>query len=303
MKVRLIATTIVAAACLWAPAQGFAAAPQVAGLEVDAAAEPLGIDDATPRFTGGRAGRSVGWRRASYRVVVASTAARAAAGQGDVWDSGRGRVERSVRGLRRAGAGLADAVLLERPGRGRVGDAVSWFETAYLSASDWKGDWISGPQRIERRLTYAEGAADDACCVKAATTLSRRGAAGATNVKVNAVNAFTNGVDGHARRRDRDDLGGRHADDAHDLGRRRHGGRDVIRVADITWIRVGDTLTVDGEDVTVTSITPSNFGASHGRRGGAAGAGARQRLVGVRRRQRDHVLRAAGRGACRPAPR
>jgi alpha-L-rhamnosidase len=58
--------------------------PAVVGLEVDAAEEPLGIDDRRPQL---------GWRLTSgkqthYRVVVATSTRRAARGWGDIWDSG-----------------------------------------------------------------------------------------------------------------------------------------------------------------------------------------------------------------------
>src|SRR4051812_31249570 len=157
--------TIAAAALLWAPAQGLAAGAQVTGLEADAASEPLGIDDATPRLSWRLAGDERGVAQTSYRVVVATTAARAAAGQGDVWDSGT--VASADPFAEYAGPALAPRSRYYwsvRVAPAADWSAPSWFETAYLSASDWKGDWISGPQRIERKLTYAEGAADDACC-------------------------------------------------------------------------------------------------------------------------------------------
>ena len=49
--------------------------------------------------------------------------------------------------------------------------APSWFETAYLSPSEWKGSWISGPARTPMPLTNAQAAADDACCIQGNTTL------------------------------------------------------------------------------------------------------------------------------------
>ena len=232
----------------------------VGGLETDAAAEPLGIDDATPRFSWRTTGAERALKQSSYRVVVATTAAKAAAGTGDVWDSGE--VATGDPFAEYKGPALASRTRYYWAVKTDAWSAPSWFETAYLSAADWKGDWISGPQRIERRLTYAEGAADDACCVKAATTLSQGAAAGATNVKVAGVSAFTENatvdIDGETATiqtvgtpTTRTTLGGAAAV-----------GATSIRVNDITWIRTGDTLTVDAETVTVTTITPSNFGAS-----------------------------------------
>lgn len=78
-----VLATCAAAVLMCTPAQA-----AVSGLETDAATEPLGIDDATPRFSWRTTGSQRGAAQSSYRVVVASTAARAAAGQGDIWDSG-----------------------------------------------------------------------------------------------------------------------------------------------------------------------------------------------------------------------
>src|SRR4051812_3078799 len=166
------AATCVAALVACAPAHA-----AVSALEVDAAAEPLGIDDATPRFSWRTTGAERGVKQSSYRVVVATTAARAGAGQGDVWDSGE--VASSDPFAEYQGPALASRTrYFWNVKVDAAWGTPSWFETAYLTASEWKGDWIAGPQRIERRLTYAEGAADDACCVKAATTLSQAAAAG-----------------------------------------------------------------------------------------------------------------------------
>ncbi len=256
-----------AAAFLCAPAQSAAAAPQVAGLEVDAAAEPLGIDDATPRFSWRLETDERGAAQASYRVVVASTAARAAAGQGDVWDSGE--VASAEPFADYTGPALASRTRYHwsvrvAPAAGWA--APSWFETAYLQPGDWKGDWISGPQRIERRLTYAEGAADDACCLRAATTLSAPAAAGATNVKVDAVNAFTSGATVTLEDESATIASVGTPTTRTTLGAAAAVGATSIRVANITWLRVGDTITLDAgenaEDATITGITPSNFGAS-----------------------------------------
>ncbi len=73
------------------------------GLSVNGIARPVDVEG-TPAF---------GWhvnvaRQSAYRVVVASTAAAAASGDGDVWDSGR--VEKQTqRGIEYAGTALAPA--------------------------------------------------------------------------------------------------------------------------------------------------------------------------------------------------
>src|SRR3954452_18367659 len=187
VKRRWLVAACAAALMTCAPAQA-----AVSGLEVDAAAQPLGIDDATPRFSWRLEGSARGVRQRAYRVVVATTAAKAAAGTGDVWDSGD--VASSDPFAEYQGPALASRTRYYFNVKVDGWGTPSWFETAYLSPSEWKGDWISGPQRIERRLTYAEGAADDACCVKAATTLSQAADPGVRTVRVNGVNAFGPGA-------------------------------------------------------------------------------------------------------------
>ena len=66
---------------------------------------PLGIDDATPQLRWRLQSALRGVEQSKYRLVVATTAARAAAGQGDVWDSGE--VSSSRQSLDYAGPALA----------------------------------------------------------------------------------------------------------------------------------------------------------------------------------------------------
>src|SRR4051794_32646353 len=261
VKAKLMVAGLLTAALI-APAQGYAAT-QVTGLEADAASTPLGIDDATPRLSWRLTSDERAVTQSGYRVVVATTAAKAAAGQGDVWDSGG--VDSSDPFAEYAGPALAARTryywsVRALPASGWA--EPTWFETAYLDSSQWKGDWISGPARIERKLTYNEGAADDACCQQGATTLTGAVAAGARNVKVAAVNAFTQGSTVTLENETPTIASVGTPTTRTTLGAAATAGATSLRVNDITWIRVGDTLTVDAEPVTVTALTPSNFGAS-----------------------------------------
>src|SRR5262245_2734820 len=86
MAMRRVAVAVCAAfAVSAAPAYG---AVQATGLETNSAATPLGIDDATPELRWRLESADRGVKQADYRVVVSTTAAKAAAGDGDVWDSG-----------------------------------------------------------------------------------------------------------------------------------------------------------------------------------------------------------------------
>ena len=137
----------------------------VTGLEVDAATNPLGIDDRVPRLSWRIESRQRDVRQVAHRVIVATRPELLRDGRADVWDSkekagadpwisyagrpltSRSRYYWSVRVRTSRGASS-----WSRP---------AWFETALLDSTDWRGRWIAGP---ERPLTMApdEGVADDA---------------------------------------------------------------------------------------------------------------------------------------------
>lgn len=149
------------------PGDGQAPAPiRITGLETDATANPLGIDDPAPRFTWRIEGEGRGIVQTNYRVLVASRPELLDAGRADVWDSGT--ISTSDPWVRYGGPALqsrtryfwtVDAGV--SPGRAIAASPPSWFETAQLDPAEWKAQWIAGPER-PRALTDAEGNADDA---------------------------------------------------------------------------------------------------------------------------------------------
>ena len=158
-SVAVLAAALVLSAAAAAPADH--RGPAVAGLEVNAAKEPLGIDDRRPRL----AWQLTNGRQTQYRVVVATSERRAARGRGDVWDSGVVRSDERFADY--GGRPLASRTryfwsVRVWTSRGSDTSRPSWFETAYLDAADWRGAWIAGPERRTTRLTPEEGVADDA---------------------------------------------------------------------------------------------------------------------------------------------
>ena len=101
MRANRLMVAVLAVLLMAAPAE----AADVTGLETNATATPLGIDDATPQLRWRLESDQRAVTQASYRVVVATTAAKAAAGQGDVWDSGE--VASSAQAVDYAGPALA----------------------------------------------------------------------------------------------------------------------------------------------------------------------------------------------------
>jgi alpha-L-rhamnosidase len=139
---------------------------RVERLETDAAATPLGIDDATPRLRWILASDRRNVMQTSARVLVASKLELAREGKADVWDSGS--VTSADPWVVYGGPALKSATRYFWSVRVWAGSDLAsdwaepaWFETGLLNASDWHGQWIAGPER-RGPLTDAEGAADDA---------------------------------------------------------------------------------------------------------------------------------------------
>jgi len=190
------AAAFAAAAILAGPASTFAATG-VGTLKTDGNPVPLGIDDPAPTLSWKLTTPDRGVSQDGYQVVVATTAAKAAAGVGDVWDSGQ--VASDAIAATYAGPALTSRTRYYWSVRSEEGSTWSgwapaaWFETAYMKASEWKGSWISGPPRTTAPETAAQGSADDACCTKAATTLSAAAAAGDSVARVASTTGFAAG--------------------------------------------------------------------------------------------------------------
>lgn len=124
---------------------------EVAGLQVEHATDPLGIDVLRPRL---------GWRlradrrgvlQSAYRVIVASSRERLARDRGDVWDSGK------VLSADSADVAYDGAPLESRrryhwkvrvyDERGKASDwsEPAWWEMGLLAPADWSARWIGMP--------------------------------------------------------------------------------------------------------------------------------------------------------------
>ncbi|MFH8252667.1 family 78 glycoside hydrolase catalytic domain [Microbacterium sp. B2969] len=227
---------------------------------MNAAANPLGIDDAKPTFSWIITSATRGIYQKQYQVIVASSAAKAAKGQGDIWDSGQ--VLGDATSVDYAGPDLKSRtkyywnVRTWTPGVSPWAEPAS-FETAYLSASEWKGDWITGPARPIAPLTGAAGSADDAGLIPS-TTLSVAAAAGATNLKVNGVAGATVGSKVRVGLGDTSQVVdvtavGTASMATTTVAPTASGGTRLF-VASTTGIAVGDVLSVGGGTTTVAEV-------------------------------------------------
>ncbi|RXK53608.1 alpha-L-rhamnosidase [Oleiharenicola lentus] len=122
---------------------------------------PLGLDERTPRLSWQLESAARGVRQTAYRIRVASTAEKLAAGTADLWDSGRVESNATTH-IAYAGTPLASRqhchwhveVWIADP---QVSDlrsqvsAPSRWTMGLLEKSDWSAKWIAADPEIIRR--------------------------------------------------------------------------------------------------------------------------------------------------------
>ncbi len=110
---------------------------------------PLGLDERAPRLSWQTRAAARGWMQKSYRLQVASDAAKLARGEADLWDSGEIQSAQSLN-VRYAGKPLASGarcfwrvVVRGEDGAAPVSSALASWQMGLLNQSDWKAQWIS----------------------------------------------------------------------------------------------------------------------------------------------------------------
>ena len=155
---RLFVFLLSVSTALAAGTSGRAAAPgsavvRTVALETDGAATPLGIDDPRPRLTWQLDAAARGVVQTAWHVLVATRPELLQPGRADVWDSRARHLAGPVGALRRpracarARATTGRCVCRATRAAPASGRPPTWFETGQLSAGDWKGEWIAGPER------------------------------------------------------------------------------------------------------------------------------------------------------------
>lgn len=144
------ATVIWAAALLLYFFCGVAtAAVQIADVRCEYLHDPLGIDATRPRLSWKLTSEARGVRQKAYQVLVASSAEKLAADEGDLWDSGR--VESSETShVHYAGKPLSSTEkawwkvrVWDQEGEASAWSDVGTWEMGLLAAGDWHGKWIA----------------------------------------------------------------------------------------------------------------------------------------------------------------
>ena len=143
-----------------ASAQGAACSVTPADLRCEYLTDPLGIDVLQPRLSWKLEAADAsarGQRQTAYRVLVASSAALLAQGEGDLWDSGTVSSVRSVHVVY-DGATLTSGVpcFWKVRVKDEKGTLSAWSEPArwtmgLLRPSDWSAKWIGAERVFERK--------------------------------------------------------------------------------------------------------------------------------------------------------
>ena len=109
---------------------------------------PLGIDTVLPRFSWVLEHNGRDQAQTAFRLIVASTAAGSAGGEGDLWDTGRVESPESFNVVY-AGKPLASGIRYhwcvqwwDGDGRKSPFSEPAFFETAFLKQEDWSAGWI-----------------------------------------------------------------------------------------------------------------------------------------------------------------
>ncbi len=134
---------------------------RIADMRIDGVVEPLGIEEAAPRFSWlykAEPDAPRGFSQASYQIQVATSQAKLREGQGDMWDSGKCPGNDTISVIY-AGKPLAAMTRYywrvtgyDDAGRAYP-SAPQFFEMGLLTASDWQGaEWIGA--RKERLITF-----------------------------------------------------------------------------------------------------------------------------------------------------
>jgi len=132
----------------------------VSGLRCEYAHDPLGLDTPHPRLSWMLTSNERGARQTAYRILVASTQAKADANQGDLWDSGKIASSQSTQVAYR-GQPLASRQHCfwkvrswDSHGQPSAYSETAQWEMGLLAGKDWQAEWIGYTAGWSGRALY-----------------------------------------------------------------------------------------------------------------------------------------------------
>ena len=142
------------------PLPAVAASVRVVDLRCEYRKNPLGIDETRPRLSWRMEALNAGARglkQSAYQIVVASSEQAAAAGRGDLWDTGRVAGDQSTQVVysgKAFNSGMRvfwRVKVFDQDGQASAWSDVAAWSMGLLQPQDWKAQWI-GKEQIAGQL-------------------------------------------------------------------------------------------------------------------------------------------------------
>ncbi|MBI5387212.1 MAG: family 78 glycoside hydrolase catalytic domain [Verrucomicrobia bacterium] len=151
MKIILLVRTLVVALLLGTLPSGAASAAGLTAiaLRTEYLVNPAGIEETAPRLTWRVESDQRGQKQTAYRLLVATSEARLAANDGELWDTGKVASDQTVN-IAYAGKPLASrqqcfwkVQVWDKDGQAAPWSAPARWSMGLLKPADWKAQWIS----------------------------------------------------------------------------------------------------------------------------------------------------------------
>ena len=119
-----------------------------ADLRCEYMANPLGVDIASPRLSWKFQSDIRGQKQTAYRILVAGSSKKLAKDIGDIWDTGKVNIDKSIHVAYNGKPLESDkhyywkVKAWDKDGRASEFSEPALWETGLLTSSDWKGKWI-----------------------------------------------------------------------------------------------------------------------------------------------------------------
>jgi alpha-L-rhamnosidase len=150
---------LVLSAAMTTVGQQAAQTPGPAELRVDNLENPLGIDDAAPKFSWQLRDATPGAKQTAYQLMVASSPELLSQGKPDIWDSGRIESGQSLN-VRYGGPVLKASTryfwCVRLWGHSEyAASEKAWWETGLMSQAPWRAPWIGYETPEEATVRHA----------------------------------------------------------------------------------------------------------------------------------------------------
>ncbi|MBZ5562838.1 MAG: family 78 glycoside hydrolase catalytic domain, partial [Acidobacteriia bacterium] len=150
----LVAFILSSTGWLARPSQGAEGPSAPVNLRCEYLSNPLGIDVRQPRFAWVLEHSERGQKQSAYQVLVATRPALLDQDKGDAWDSGKTESDDSTqvayngKPLESGRTYYWKVRYWDRDGHASPYSAPAHFEMGFLSAEEWKGQWIGGANQL-----------------------------------------------------------------------------------------------------------------------------------------------------------